>query len=123
MKFSEDPSEGGYLVQQYAVGRFVINDREITESLIVSPQRIIPQWPALSALALTAADLDPVLALGPEIILLGTGATQVFPPWEIFAEAFRRGIGVEVMDTGAACRTYNLLMSEGRRVAAALIRI
>lgn len=123
MKFSEDQSEGGYLVQHYAAGHFVINDREFAESLIVSPRRLIAPWHPGSALELTASDLDPVLGLGPEIILLGTGATQVFPPWAIFAEVFRQRIGVEVMDTGAACRTYNLLMAEGRRVAAALIRI
>lgn len=123
MKFSEDHSEGGYLIQRYAVGSFLINGREYGESLIVLPQQLVAHWRPRSALDLATPDLDPILALEPKIILLGTGVTQIFPAWEIFTETFRRGIGVEVMDTGAACRTYNVLMSEGRRVAAALILI
>lgn len=123
VRFSEDHSEGGYLIQRYGAGSISINDRDYADSLIVSPKRLLPHWRPCSAAELTASDLDPVLELGPQIVLLGTGANQIFPSWEIFAEAFRRGIGVEIMDTGAACRTYNILMSEGRQVAAALIRI
>jgi uncharacterized protein len=62
-----------------------------------------------------------ILDLEPEIVLLGTGARQIFPPGEFGARFLRKGIGVEVMDTGAACRTYNVLAGEQRRVVAVLL--
>jgi uncharacterized protein len=70
---------------------------------------------------LTAADLEPVLALQPEVLLLGSGVRQVFPPHELLARLYAARVGFEVMDTGAACRTYNVLVGEGREVAAALL--
>jgi len=70
---------------------------------------------------LTASDLEPVLALRPEVLLLGSGPRQVFPAPELLAQLYAARIGFEVMDTGAACRTYNVLVGEGRAVAAALI--
>lgn len=123
MKLSENTSDNGYLIQGYSAGFFVINDHDYGGSLIVSPQHLVTDWRPRAVEELTATDLDPVIALSPQIIVLGTGATQIFPPWAIFAEPLRQGIGLEIMDTGAACRTYNILMSEGRRVAAALILI
>jgi uncharacterized protein len=70
---------------------------------------------------LEAADLEPVVALAPEVLLIGTGVRQVFPAAAVFAALHARRIGFEVMDTGAACRTYNVLVAEDRRVAAALL--
>ena len=123
MKFSEADTTGGYLIQLYEAGRIVINGREIRSSLIVAPERLIPDWRPRAAADLTSDDLIPVLELAPQILILGTGSTQVFPVPSVLIQAYRRGIGIEVMDTGAACRTYNILMSEGRRVAAALIML
>jgi len=69
---------------------------------------------------LRAVHLEPLLALSPELVLLGTGATQRFAPPEVRAVFAERGVGLEAMHLGAACRTYNVLVQEERRVAAAL---
>ena len=123
MKFSEAHTSGGYLIQLYEAGRIVINGRDLRDSLIVAPERLILGWRPRSVAELTSEDFTPVVELGPQILILGTGPTQVFPAPEVLVQAYRRGIGLEIMDTGAACRTYNILMSEGRRVAAALIML
>ena len=70
---------------------------------------------------LTESHLEAIFALAPQLVLLGTGATQKFPATNIRAAFAQRRIGLEVMDVGAACRTFNLLVQEGRRVAAALL--
>ena len=70
---------------------------------------------------LAAADLEPVLALQPEILLIGSGERQVFPVPELLAALYAARLGFEIMATGAACRTYNVLVAEGREVAAALL--
>jgi uncharacterized protein len=70
---------------------------------------------------MVAADLDPVLAQTPELVVLGTGAVQVFPPAEVMAACLTRGIGIEVMDNAAAARTFNVLAGEGRRVVAGFV--
>lgn len=123
MKFSEADSRNGYLIQLYGPGRIVINGRDFHDSLIVAPDKLIPEWRPRSVAELRSEDFSPALGLEPQILILGTGATQVFPEAEVLAPAYRKGMGLEVMDTGAACRTYNILMSEGRRVAAALIML
>jgi len=98
-----------------------IGERDFARSVIVSAQALIEDWRPQAMAELTAADLEPALALQPEVLLLGSGARQVFPPAALLAELHARRVGFEVMDTGAACRTYNLLVAEGREVAAALI--
>ena len=123
MKFSEADASGRYLVQLYEAGRIVINGRDFRDSLIVAPERVIPGWRPRSVAELTREDFTPVVDLRPQILILGTGSTQVFPAPEVLLQAYQRGMGLEIMDTGAACRTYNILMSEGRRVAAALIML
>jgi uncharacterized protein len=70
---------------------------------------------------MVAADLDPLLALAPELVVLGTGAVQVFPPAEVMAACLTRGIGIEIMDNAAAARTFNVLAGEGRRVVAGFV--
>ena len=88
-----------------------------------SPAPRTRPWSAPEPAALTLDDLAPALALQPEILLLGTGNRLVFPDGQIHARILALGIGFEVMDSGAACRTYNILMSEQRRVVAALLMI
>jgi len=85
------------------------------------PQRIIPDWRPQMLAELRAQDLAEVLALEPEVVLLGTGQTLRFPSPELFSAFHSTAIGIEVMDTGAACRTYNILAVEGRQVVAALL--
>jgi uncharacterized protein len=105
----------------YGPGYVVVNDKRIERSVVVLPERIIPDWPATSFEALTAEHLAALAGLGSEILLLGTGARLRFPSREVLRPLRDAGIGVEVMDVPAACRTYNILMAEERRIAAALL--
>lgn len=121
MKFTLDQPATLHVVRGYAPGLLRIGDREFTRSVIVSAQTLIDDWRPQRAADLTAADLEPALALQPGILLLGSGPRQVFPAPDLLAQLYAARIGFEVMDTGAACRTYNVLVAEGREVAAALI--
>ena len=96
---------------------------QVTESLILTNREVISAWEPSRLSDLTAAHMDLVLSLDPELVLLGTGAKQQFPPLEVLSRFHRAQIGVEVMDTAAACRTFNILVAEGRHVAAALLMI
>ena len=99
----------------------VVNDRQLTSSFILATDRLIDAWPVSDPHTLAAGDLVPLLELEPEVILLGTGATQVFPPAAVMAACLSRGIGIEVMSNAAAARTFNVLASESRRVVAGFI--
>jgi uncharacterized protein len=105
----------------YGEGYVVVNGERFDRSVVVLPERILADWPAARFADLKAEHLEALAGLDREIVLLGTGAKLRFPPAEIIAPLVRAGIGVEVMDLQAACRTYNILMSEGRKVAAALL--
>jgi len=98
-----------------------VNDRVLTASFILSPAQLLEDWAPAGAGALTADDLAPLLALNPELVLLGTGERQVFPPAAAMAACLTRGIGIEVMANPAAARTFNVLASEGRRVVAGFL--
>ena len=98
-----------------------VNDRVLQRSFLISPDRLVEDWPVTDARALAAADLEPLLALQPEVLLLGSGAGQVFPTAAVMAACLGRGIGIEVMGNDAAARTFNVLAGEGRRVAAGFI--
>ena len=98
-----------------------VNDRVLQRSFVLSPDRLVEDWPVTDARALAVADLEPLLALKPEVLLLGSGAGQVFPQAAVMAACLGRGIGIEVMSNDAAARTFNVLAGEGRRVAAGFI--
>lgn len=98
-----------------------VNDRRLTRSFLIAPDRLVEDWPVRDAGMMTPADLEPALALDPEAILLGSGAGQVFPPPEVMAACLQRGIGLEVMTNAAVARTYTVMASEQRRVVAAFI--
>lgn len=121
MKFAEADIDGGYLIQGYGPGQVVINERTHTKSLIVSPEQIIIGWGPATMSGLSSEHFDTLIELAPQVIILGTGARQIFPDPTLCFGIMERGIGLEVMDTGAACRTYNILMAEGRAVVAGLI--
>lgn len=121
MKFTPDRPGGSYVVRGYTPGRLRIGEREITTSVIVSPATLIEPWRPRHMGEFTADDLGPAIALSPEVLLIGTGARQIFPDAAIFAALHVAGVGFEIMDTGAACRTYNVLLGEDRHVAAALM--
>jgi uncharacterized protein len=98
-----------------------VGTREYRENVVLTPETVTPGFAAAGFDALTERDFEALLATSPEIVLLGTGAMQRFPPPRITAPLLRARVGLEVMDTRAACRTYNILVGEGRNVAAALI--
>ncbi|MBI5462432.1 MAG: Mth938-like domain-containing protein [Gammaproteobacteria bacterium] len=123
MRFAEDISDVQFLIRAYAPGQVTVNADVLTHSLIVSAERLIRDWPPQCFEELSAAHLHTAATLQPEILLLGTGARLRFPHPSLLAGLHSQGIGIETMDTAAACRTYNILVSEGRRVAAALLMI
>jgi uncharacterized protein len=95
----------------------------LTRSAVILPHRVVKDWSPQRMDDATLADFQAIAALEPEIVLLGSGRGLRFPPSGLLRPLRERGIGVEVMDTGAACRTYNILVTEGRLVAAALLMI
>ena len=99
----------------------LVNERVLRKSFVISPATLIEDWPVTDAAALEPSQLDPLLVLQPELVLLGTGATQVFPPPAVMAACLTRGLGVEVMTNAAAARTYSVVAGEGRRVVAGFI--
>jgi uncharacterized protein len=105
----------------YGEGYVKVNDERFEKSVVVLPERVIADWAPASFDALTADHLALLVDLEREIILLGTGARLRFPRPEILKPLIQAGIGVEVMDVQAACRTYNILMAEERKIAAALV--
>ncbi len=121
MQLVHDRAEGYFFIRACRPEAITIIDRELRASFIVAPDRVVEDWPARSAAALDAAAIEAVLALEPELVLIGSGPRQAFPPQAALLPLLRRGIGVEVMDNAAASRTYNLLAAEGRRVVAAFM--
>ena len=121
MKFTLDRPGTLHVVRGYVPGQLRIGEREFGRSVIVSARTLIENWRPQRIDELTAADLEPVLALRPQVLLLGSGPRQVFPARDLLAQLYAARVGFEIMDTGAACRTYNVLVAEGREVAAALI--
>lgn len=99
----------------------LVNDRRIERSFVISPDTLVEAWPVRDAGLMTPADLDTLVDLRPELVVLGTGAGQVFPPAAVMAACLQRGIGIEVMTNAAAARTYSVLAGEGRRVVAGFV--
>ena len=98
-----------------------VNDRELRASFIVAPDRLVENWPVHDVASVTVADLEPALALKPEVLVLGTGGAQAFPPPDTTAACLARGVGLEAMTNDAAARTYAVLAAEDRKVVAAFI--
>ena len=120
MKLTDERSQGLNTIRSYSPGQVKVGEAVITRSCLISASTLISDWRPQTLSELSQQDLEPILALAPEIVVLGAGAKQRFPPMELMAALMSRGIGCDVMDTGAACRTYNVLVSEGRKVVAAL---
>ena len=121
MHLTLERPEHEYVLRGADGGAALVNERRLERSFALSPERLVEDWPVRDVGSLDAGAFAPVLALQPEVILLGTGDTQVFPPAAAMAACLRQGVGVEVMTNGAAARTFNVLAGEGRRVAAALV--
>jgi uncharacterized protein len=120
-RFERDPNATGPLVQGFAAGGFVV-DGGVYPGLLLTPKRA-DNWAPPALADLSAADLSPLLALepAPEFILIGTGPAMAFAPRVLVRELEAQGIGVETMDSRAAARTWGMLRSEGRWIAAALM--
>ncbi len=121
LKIEREQAEGKNTFTGYGEGYVEVNGARLRASVLVGAERIVADWPARSVEALGADHLAAIVELAPEIVLLGTGAAFRFPDPATLAPLHRAGIGVEVMDTPAACRTYNILLAEGRNVVAALV--
>ncbi len=98
-----------------------VNDRVLVHSFVLAPDKLVEDWPVPSIAALTPGHLDVALEQNPELVILGTGEKQVFPPAAVMAACLTRGIGIEVMNNASAARTFNVLAGENRRVVAAFI--
>ena len=121
MKIERDTPGARNVVTAYGPGYVEVGGKRHTASLLVSGERLVVDWPAASVQSLTADHFAAIIELAPQIVLLGTGREFHFPTPAQLAPLHQARIGVEVMDTPAACRTYNILLGEGRNVVAALI--
>jgi uncharacterized protein len=121
MKFSVADPGDGYTIHAYSNTELVVGELHFDSSIIVLPDQIISDWSVHSMEQLKASDFEALLALKTDLVLLGTGGRQQFPPPGIYRCLSDAGIGLEIMTTPAACRTYNILVAEDRNVAAALI--
>lgn len=108
------------MIRSVTAEGILIGDQVYTRPIALTADRVIDDWEHKAVADLAANDFAALLELEPEIIVLGTGARSVFPPRELVFAMARRQIGFEVMDTGAAARTFNVLAGERRRVAAIL---
>lgn len=122
MKLHLDTAREFNLISGHGPDYILVNGQRHAHSLLVLPDEVLDAWRTYHTLSdLTPADFDPVLVRAPEIILLGSGERQHFPHPSLYGHLLAAHIGVEIMSTPAACRTYNILAGEGRRVAAALL--
>jgi uncharacterized protein len=120
MQFTREQNSA-ITVRQVEPGRLRIGNDIVRNNVLLTVDREIRKWPIEDIEQLAESDLDAILKAAPEMIVVGTGWKSVFPPRQIVFALARRGIGFETMDTPAACRTFNILINEGRRAAAALI--
>jgi uncharacterized protein len=121
MRFTLDTRPGANLVTGIGPEGVRIGEQWFHSSIILNAAELVPDWPVVDIQALDLDALAPALRLAPEILVLGTGGRIRFPDSALYAALAGRGIGLEVMDTAAACRTYNVLVAEERPVVAALI--
>jgi uncharacterized protein len=121
MKIEQTLNEGNNAFTGYGDGYVEVGGKRHASSLVVSAKSLTEGWAGGSIEQLTEAHFRMLAEMAPEIVLLGSGKAFAFPDPSLLAPLHTAGIGVEVMDTRAACRTYNLLLGEGRNVIAALI--
>jgi uncharacterized protein len=121
MALAEEIITSRYSISGYDPGLVSINEQDYRHSLILSPSELLEDWPVSHISELTAALIEPVYAMKPDVILLGTGEKQIFPDPVMLGLFAQKGVGVEVMNTPALCRTFNILIAEDRNVVAAII--
>jgi len=121
MKFSEDYAIGTNVIRSFTDSTIDVNNKTYNKSLIISSNLLIDDWVISHIDDMKTEHWQELIKHKPEVILIGTGASLVFPHPSIYAPAIDMGIGVEFMDSKAACRTYNVLVSEDRPVLAGII--
>jgi uncharacterized protein len=122
MPLAEDRITSRYSISAYTLNDITVNQKLYQQSLILSPEVLINPSPINSVDDLNEHTLQSVLDLNPDVVLLGTGEKQIFPEPRIFGLLGEKGIGLEVMNTGALCRTFNILVAEDRDVVAIIIQ-
>jgi uncharacterized protein len=120
MKFTSDKAQRN-VIRSFKPGEIHLRDRILTTNVIIGPDNIFPDWQPACFEDLSIADFQIALDQHPDIILFGTGATQRFPDITVTTEIMRSGVAIEVMQTDAACRTFNVLIGENRAAVAALL--
>jgi uncharacterized protein len=123
MKLDLNDNPDSYRIRAYAKGRITVNDEVLESSFIVMPDRLQRDWPPQQFSELRREHFDILAGLNPDIVLLGTGKILSFPAPELTVTLMECDIGLEVMTTDAACRTYDILLREERKVAAALLML
>ncbi len=121
MKFNEESSTNSHIIQSYNDSEIIIDGKVFSSSFIISKNTLIESWPVADISQLESDHLKAILDMRPEVILIGTGQKLVFPSPQSYVSVINQGMGIEFMDSGAACRTYNVLVSEGRNVVTAII--
>ena len=121
MPLAEDIVTSRYRLSAYSQESVTVNETVYRDSLLLTASELHCPWPVRDLDQLDADNLAPIFDLEPEVVLLGTGTRQRFPGGRVFAMFGERGIGLEVMDNGALCRTFNILVAEDRAVAAAIL--
>ena len=121
MQLTEHRNERELFVRHADSETVTVVDRKFDRSLIVSADRVVENFPVRNIAELDANAIAHVLALQPEVVLLGTGTRATFPAQAVLGEFLRRGIGLETMDNAAAARTFNVLVGEGRRAVAVFL--
>jgi uncharacterized protein len=120
MKFAEDHNHSKYKITGYDSGGVEINGLMHKKSFILSPMELVNDWQPQELQSLKVEHFDAFYTMKPEVIILGTGDKQIFPEREILKYLVQNRIGYEIMDTQAACRTFNIIMAEGRTVVAGM---
>lgn len=121
MRFAENDCNSDLRIRAYVDGLITIGNQQYSQSLILTQDRLLSDWRPQQVAELQHEDFDLILEIHPEVLILGTGITLKFPSPTLTAHLLQSGIGVEVMDTAAACRTFNILLAEQRNVVAALL--
>lgn len=121
MQLAQENPDFIYVLRGASDAGILVNQETLTSSFLLAPNRIVQDWRPTSAAELQPEDMLALFELEPALVLLGTGPRQKFPSAAAMAAVLTRGIGIEVMDSGAAARTFNVLATEGRRVVAAFL--
>ena len=121
MSLTQDFSDASFIITGYQTDCVLVNNEPHSQSLVISPNKLITAWEINDIHQLNEENLVSIFNLQPEIVLIGTGNQLIFPEPKILALFAQHEIGLETMNTCAACRTYGILTAEGRKAAAALI--